>query len=70
MKSPARKELKKPKTAEDKGKRYRCCVCRKKSPRKIKHAPYHCPEHIYLLNAVRDPIANANAFESSTQETG
>ena len=40
-----KKELKKPKTAEDKGKRYRCCICRKRAPRKTKVVPYYCDEH-------------------------
>ena len=44
MKNPQPKESKKPKTAADKGKRYRCCVCKKRAPRKVTHVPYYCSE--------------------------
>jgi rubrerythrin len=43
MGQKAKKEHKKPKTAI-KGKRYRCAICRKRSPRPIKEpAPWYCP---------------------------
>jgi len=41
--TPAKKNRKKAKSAEPKGKRYRCAVCKRKSPRKIKGVPYYCP---------------------------
>lgn len=50
MKNRARKELKKPRTATDKGKRYRCCVCRKKAPQKTKQVPFYCAEHAHLAD--------------------
>ena len=50
MRRPAQREQKKPKTAADKGKRYRCCVCRKRSPRKTTQVPYYCAEHAYLAD--------------------
>ena len=45
MKSPPKKELKKPRSAADKGKRYRCCICRKKAPQKTTEVPYYCDLH-------------------------
>ena len=54
MKSPTKREYKKPKTAADKGKRYRCCVCRKRSPRKTLQVPYYCPTHAYLADQPGD----------------
>ena len=53
MRKQMRKEPKKPKTAEDKGKRYRCCVCRKKAARKVKTVPYYCEQHRYLESSSR-----------------
>lgn len=50
----AKKELKKPKTAEDKGKRYRCCICRKRAPRKTKQVPYYCAEHESRKDSTED----------------
>ena len=46
-----RKEFKKPKTAADKGKRYRCCICRKKAARKVKVVPHYCEQHAYLATS-------------------
>jgi len=43
MKSKPKREHRKPKTAV-KGKRYRCAVCKKKSPKKVLKAPYYCPK--------------------------
>jgi len=54
MKNPPRREMKKPKSAADKGKRYRCCVCRKKAPQKSKEVPYYCADHQYLKNVIGD----------------
>lgn len=51
MKSPSKREPKKPKTAADKGKRYRCCVCRKRAERKTTQVPHYCREHEYLRDA-------------------
>ena len=42
------RETKKPRTAADKGKRYRCCVCRKRAARKTTEVPFYCAEHRYL----------------------
>ena len=53
-----KKEFKKPKSAEDKGKRYRCCICRKKSPRKTKMVPFYCAEHLSMKDAPRDDFGN------------
>lgn len=39
-----KKSVKKPKTAV-KGKRYRCAICKKLSPKPVLSAPYYCPEH-------------------------
>jgi ribosomal protein L37AE/L43A len=40
---PARREAKKPKTAV-KGKRLKCAVCHKRSPRRVTTpAPWYCP---------------------------
>jgi hypothetical protein len=50
MRKPAKREPKKPKTAPDRGKRYRCCICRKKSPTKTMQVPYYCAEHQHLAN--------------------
>ena len=46
------REARKPKTAADKGKRYRCCVCRKRAPRKTKVVPYYCDLHNVTQDAV------------------
>ena len=43
-----KREPKKPRTAADKGKRYRCCVCRKRAARKTTEVPFYCAEHRYL----------------------
>lgn len=37
-----KRETRKPKTAADKGKRYRCCVCHKRAARKTTVVPYYC----------------------------
>jgi hypothetical protein len=43
MKNPQPKERRKPPTAEGKGKRYRCTICRKRSRTKVTAVPYYCP---------------------------
>ena len=43
MRTPQLRERKKARTAT-RGKRYRCTICRKKSP-KPTTVPYYCPEH-------------------------
>ena len=48
MRRQIKKEHRKPKTAVDKGKRYRCCVCRKRSARKTTMVPYYCDQHLHL----------------------
>lgn len=55
-----KKELKKPKTAEDKGKRYRCCICRKRAPRKTKVVPYYCDEHAKRKNETDEFFTDSN----------
>lgn len=40
---PSRREKKKPRIRQ-RGKRYRCTICGKRSPRTTK-APYYCPAH-------------------------
>jgi len=48
------RESRKPKTAPDKGKRYRCCVCRKRAARKTKIVPYYCDRCAKTANALEE----------------
>ena len=56
MKAPQKKEKKKPKTAPDKGKRYRCASCWKRSPKKVKKAPWYCPSCLKLTSKERSDL--------------
>lgn len=61
-KIPTKKNHKKAKSAEPKGKRYRCSVCKKKSPKKIKNVPYYCSncvDHKNDDNIERDKVREA-----------
>ena len=49
-----KREPKKPRTAAEKGKRHRCCVCRKRAARKTTEVPFYCAEHRYLKDTAHE----------------
>lgn len=62
---PAPREPKKTRTTT-KGKRYRCAICRAKSPRPTT-APYYCPKHAdHLLN---DSTEREQAWQKRDKKT-
>ena len=66
MKNPPQREPKKPKSAPDKGKRYRCCVCKKRALRKTTEVPYFCSANCRAVYE-RDGESEWNAPSESLQ---
>ena len=62
----SKRESRKPKTAPDRGKRYRCCVCKKRAPRKTKEVPYYCDNCAKAHEAKDNPVE----MTASTKDTG
>lgn len=62
MERYSKREPRKPKTALSKGKRYRCCVCRKRAMRKTTVVPYYCDRCIDASGISR-PALRVGAVE-------